>query len=79
VTAFKYDIVEKFCWNVVADTVGPAALAVLVLTIGNARAVKEPAKAIAARALLFLTLIFSPTLKWHPNDAKFRDYYMNVR
>jgi hypothetical protein len=75
--AFKYDIVEKFCWNVEADTVGPAALA--ELTIGNAKAVNEPAKAIAARALLFLNLIFSPTLQWHPNDAKFCDYNMNVR
>jgi ABC-type uncharacterized transport system YnjBCD substrate-binding protein len=64
-TLFKYFIVEKLVLNVLSLTVGVLA----ELTIGNARAVNVPAKAIAARALLFLNFIFSPTLQWHPNDA----------
>jgi hypothetical protein len=48
------------------------------LTNGSASAVNDPAKAIAARALLFFNFIFSPTLQWHPNDAIFCDYFMNV-
>jgi hypothetical protein len=72
----KYFMVVKFLLNVDADTV--AAPAPVLFTSGNAKATNDPAKATAARALLFLNLISFPNPSVAPQRCQICDYYMNV-
>jgi hypothetical protein len=60
--------------NVDVDTV-PAA----ELTVGTANTTNVPAKVMAARALPFLKFILLPNRSVAPHDARFFDYFSNVR